>query len=91
MGGLIDLTGRLFGRLRVVTRAERNTSTGGARWLCQCKCGAWAIVAGRHLLRKGRPTRSCGCLQPEVTKYRLRRAMGRRAVASHLLMTDDEY
>jgi hypothetical protein len=38
MGKLIDLTGRIFGELKVVSR-QGTSRYGQAQWLCQCSCG----------------------------------------------------
>lgn len=68
MGKLIDLTGKRFGRLTVIERAEDYVSPGGnpsIQWLCSCECGNTAIVLG-SLLRKGE-SRSCGCLRRETS------------------------
>lgn len=71
MGKFIDLTGRKFGRLTVVSRAE-NDKHGGSRWLCVCDCGKENTVRYMHLTR-GRIV-SCGCYQKEnSTKHGLSR------------------
>lgn len=62
MGKLIDLTGRRFGRLLVVNRANKN-SFGEALWECQCDCGNSHIAKGSSL-RRGKCL-SCGCYQRE--------------------------
>lgn len=54
---LIDLIGRVFGRLTVVRR--HGTGAKPSRWECVCECGSFRIVAGDKL-REGR-TKSCGC------------------------------
>ena len=56
---LIDLTGRRFCRLLVISR---DPSKGGKPpyWLCQCDCGNQKIISGKSL--KSGNTRSCGCL-----------------------------
>lgn len=64
MGKLIDLTGRKFGRLTVLERAE-NTNDGYPKWKCVCDCGNEVVVKGSNL-RQGRST-SCGCYQKEYT------------------------
>lgn len=61
----IDLTGKTFGRWTVLSRGE-NTSRGGARWICQCKCGTIKLVVGSSL-RKGLST-SCGCYRTENSR-----------------------
>lgn len=56
-----DLTGRVFGNLKVLERCERpfkSTST-SAFWLCQCLCGNRIQVSGDNL--KSKNTTSCGC------------------------------
>lgn len=60
MGKLIDLTGRIFGELKVVSR-QGTSRYGQAQWLCQCSCGNQITVLGDNL-RRGH-TRSCGCLK----------------------------
>ena len=59
MGKLIDLTGRKFGRLTVISRGD-NTKNKRIRWHCQCDCGGDALVVGAHL--KNGNTQSCGCI-----------------------------
>lgn len=58
---IIDLTGRRFGRLTVIKRAE--TKSQPPRWICKCECGEILEVSGPHL-RAGQ-TKSCGCLRRE--------------------------
>jgi len=59
---LIDLTGKVFGRLIVLGR-EGSSRSGQPLWRCRCKCGNECVVFG-GALRDGR-TQSCGCLQRE--------------------------
>lgn len=57
MNKIVDVLGKRFGRLTVISRAE---SRGGrAHWNCQCDCGKKTVVSGAYL-RKGH-TKSCGC------------------------------
>src|ERR1700739_2664349 len=69
MPALRDLTGKVFGRLTVLRRAE-NTREGRAQWLCRCSCsnGTETIIRGGDLERM--LTRSCGCLRRETTAKR---------------------
>lgn len=60
---LIDMTGKTFGRLKVIKRAPK-TKRKEASWVCRCECGNIAIVLGSNL-RNGH-TRSCGCLMKET-------------------------
>lgn len=62
---LIDLTGAKFGRLTVISVADK-TSSRKYRWNCICECGVEVIVFGTNL-RTGK-TQSCGCLRDEVVK-----------------------
>lgn len=50
----IDLSGQLFGELRVVAKAKSRM------WLCSCTCGAERVASTRDL-RRGSATQ-CGCL-----------------------------
>lgn len=63
MGKIIDLTGKVFGKLKVVQRNSCNKWT-QASWDCQCTCSAGTLVlaiAGSDL-RRAR-IKSCGCLK----------------------------
>lgn len=65
---LIDLIGKKFGRLTVISRENSNDNK--TLWKCQCDCGAIVICDGGKL-RKGL-TRSCGCYAKEIaSKTRL--------------------
>lgn len=62
----IDLAGKRFGRLVVISKAESiHDSCGATRamWNCKCDCGNTTIVRA-ELLRCGK-TKSCGCLKHE--------------------------
>ena len=58
---LIDLTGKVFGSLTVVERAETRVSAKGSKttvWKCSCTCGNKILVASAYL-RNGTKT-VCG-------------------------------
>lgn len=66
-----DLTGMIFGRLKVIKQTEDYVDPHGihrARWLCECSCDKHTMVEvkGALLTTKKNPTRSCGCLQREA-------------------------
>lgn len=63
----IDLTGKVFGRLKVISRPP-NTSGGKAKWECLCKCGTVTVAISENL-RNGR-TKSCGCWNIEALSKR---------------------
>lgn len=58
---LIDLSGKVFGRLTVIERAENKGKK--TCWRCKCACGNILIVQANHL-QEG-TVRSCGCLALE--------------------------
>lgn len=63
-----DLNGQRFGRLVVVERIPGRSSSGHARYLCRCDCGAETSVPGMRL-RRG-DTVSCGCYARERSRDR---------------------
>ena len=54
-----DLTGKVFGDLTVLHRADRQHKNGGIWWTCRCSCGSLHDTPGT-LLMTGRKTH-CGC------------------------------
>lgn len=52
-----DLTGRQFGKLTVLSRAENKKDR--VAWLCQCSCGRLHTVTAHDL--KQEHVKSCGC------------------------------
>lgn len=68
---MVDYTNRVFGRLRVIGRAEPKTLPCGQKiymWKCQCECGNIKDVSSDNL-RIGK-TKSCGCLSAELSRKR---------------------
>lgn len=55
----VDLTGRKFGHLTVIERAEKKN--GKNRWKCLCECGNYTYTITNRLLQG--KTRSCGCVR----------------------------
>lgn len=58
-----DLTGRRFGKLIVLERAEDHVSKSGRKrpqWGCLCDCGNECVITGENL-RSGN-SQSCGCV-----------------------------
>lgn len=64
------MSGRRFGRLLVLSRAESDRR-GNAAWLCRCDCGKEKRILAQSL-RKG-ATVSCGCYCIEVVSGRGRK------------------
>jgi hypothetical protein len=77
MGSPLDLTGQQFGRLTAIVVSEIRPRRG---WICRCSCGTVCTVTTDKLLSGH--TRSCGCLQREIT---IRRS------TTHGLRHQDEY
>ncbi len=55
----VDLTGKTFGRLTVISEAEKRNRY--VRWLCRCRCGKETTVDAQRLT--GGHTKSCGCFK----------------------------
>ena len=67
-----DLTGKLFGRWRVIQEASPRVQPSGRRqtmWQCLCECGSVKDVAANSL-SKG-VSRSCGCLNADLASQRV--------------------
>jgi hypothetical protein len=62
MPKLIDLTGSVYGRLKVISRAKLDKLK--PYWKCICECGNEFITSGLNL-RCG-DTQSCGCLRKDI-------------------------
>ena len=62
-----NLTGRVYGRLTVLSRDTSGTSRRG-KWLCRCTCGGIRSVVSYALT--GGKTVSCGCYASEQSRNR---------------------
>jgi hypothetical protein len=60
---LIDLTGRKFGRWRVLAISTRRDRSGHTLWRSRCDCGSEGFVRGDNLRRGG--STNCGCVGRE--------------------------
>lgn len=60
MGQKIDLSGKKFGYLTIISEGDRDND-GNIKWNCLCDCGNTTQVRS-NLLRRG-TTVSCGCYQ----------------------------
>ena len=64
MSKRIDLTGKKFGRLKVLKKSRESWKVNKEIiWICRCDCGNLISIRGCHL-RSGH-TKSCGCLTKE--------------------------
>ena len=71
----IDLAGRRFSRLIVVSLDEKESTTKAIKWICECDCGNVKSVRSCHLVSCH--TKSCGCFVAD-TNIRLRKTHGKR-------------
>ena len=67
MGAKQDLSGNIYGRLKVM--GEPITLNGRTKWLCKCDCGENVYVRADNL--KYGTTSSCGCLRLERLKDKI--------------------
>lgn len=73
-----DLTGLVFGRLTVAGRADDYVYPNGKRrsqWACRCECGNIVSVETSNLKRGN--SKSCGCLNDELSTERFTTHGGR--------------
>ena len=63
----VDLIGKTFGRLVVVSPLERVKSH--RMWRCRCSCGVYKLIRQEHLISNS--TVSCGCFRntPKLRPY----------------------
>lgn len=76
MGRKIDLIGKVFGKLTVISEHPERTPQGSVQWVCQCECGNSTIVSGDNLRRNH--TLSCGCQKKESAQARVIDLVGQR-------------
>lgn len=67
-GRASDLTGKIFGLLKIINRID---GIYPPKWKCKCDCGNEINVFTRNLKRKTNPTISCGCLKNNLKKKTL--------------------
>ena len=71
---VVDLTGKIFGKLTVLPVAPERRIVSGTitlYWTCQCVCGNQRIYASTSL--KSGSTQSCGCFRAELQRNANRR------------------
>jgi len=57
---IVDLTGKVFGKLSVISVSSKRGNKRQVHWNCACSCGKHCTVMGARL-RNGK-TKSCGCV-----------------------------
>ena len=63
MSDVVDMIGKRFGKLTVISKYQGEKKRRGAYWVCRCDCGNEHITLGQSL-RRGSVT-SCGCNRVE--------------------------
>lgn len=80
MGKFIDITGMVFGRLKVLNKMQqRKYNLRVIVWECECICGK-KIFTTSTPLRSGL-SKSCGCLRREISRDR---ALGQKLSKSQI-------
>jgi len=75
MGTRIELTGRTFGKWRVIGETDMRSLSGALRWHCQCDCGVQRDVISASLLSGA--SKSCGsCSRRNPSNLYRNRARG---------------
>ena len=60
----VDLTGRRFGRLTVLSSTQERDGKGSVYWHCRCDCGREKDITEDSLMHGN--YKSCGCLKKEM-------------------------
>jgi hypothetical protein len=74
MRKVIDMTGKVYGRLTVLNSAGTLAGYKDYHWNCLCSCGKKVTIRGIYL-RNG-SSRSCGCLHREVVALNNKKRIG---------------
>lgn len=61
---IVTLINKVFGRLTVIEKTDKRTSSGHTIYRCKCLCGNEKITSS-YLLKSGK-VKSCGCLRKDV-------------------------
>lgn len=61
-----DITGKVFGKLKVIGKFEPDVRSKNSKWLCICECGREIVFERPNLRRKG--IHSCGCSTSQTIK-----------------------
>lgn len=64
-----DITGNKYHMLTAIGFAGLNKKR-NALWLFKCDCGNEKILSSGNVIRSKSPTKSCGCLQDSIFKYK---------------------
>ncbi len=64
----INLIGKKFGKLTVISKSQKTDKNNNQYWICKCDCGNIKEIRGTHLqVTNSRcSTKSCGCLKKSL-------------------------
>lgn len=85
-GLVLQLTGRTFGRWRVLGRAENRPDRPGSYWLVECSCPARGRAVLRGNVLTAGQSASCGCLAREAAAARVKAFVSYRTMHQRLKM-----
>lgn len=69
------LTGKIFGKLNVVSLASERSKRGDALWICSCSCGVTKRIPGSYLTKGN--VDNCGCETSVRRSKRMRKPLRR--------------
>lgn len=81
MNNLIDLSGKKYGRLLVVS--FHHAKNGRTYWLCKCDCGNRVVLRNDCFAYPYSKQKSCGCLRREVSSARMKNILKERYEVSN--------
>jgi hypothetical protein len=67
-----DLTGKKFGKLKVLSRSDKFTPGLGRKWVCRCSCGR---ICEKRTSQLNNGVQSCGCFRSQALKQRHRQGL----------------
>lgn len=70
MAGIVDITGNIYGRLRVLSL--HHTQNRKSYWSCECECKRVVVLRKDAFAYPSSKQKSCGCLHNEVSAERMR-------------------
>jgi hypothetical protein len=64
----IDITGHLYGRLRVLNKTGKRSARNKILWLCRCECGSDKTLEATSKSLRDHKRTSCGCIKSETMR-----------------------
>ena len=70
---MVDETGNIYGRWRVLYKDTSHKSKNSPYWVCQCSCDKHTIKSVSLCSLRSGKSKSCGCLKKELTAQRMKK------------------